>query len=385
MPRGSERRWEIPVIYVVASVIAGVLLFAFVVRPEQKRYNDAVEDYNSQQQRNLRATDERDALVEEYVRLKEKADSTEKLLFENERDADIFLEELPKMSEKRGNIILTSMAPGGSTPMASPNPTPPKKGEEAEPSPLTKVAAKPVGLNIVGGYGDMIGLFGDFEEYKRLMNISQVSVGGARGERSDVNVNFSLSLIHSRAGAARTPEEEKIAQIVKSVVQDAKAAQTQVVKVTGRKPPIENLEPRTPTRPRPIVRPPGRDENVPYNIPGGPGATGSREGSTEREQKPGWRSVKYSFHVTVPGIEEGRTELEALLRSMNYEPWVWSGLAKGTAPYPLFVGKFDTKDEAYAFGKLVQERMPSIEGFGVKRVILDYDSVLKETRVEVED
>jgi hypothetical protein len=354
-----------------------------VVMPELKRYNDAVEDYNSQQQRNLRATGERDVLVEEYVQLKVKADSTEKLLFENQRDAEIFLEELPKMSVKTGNI-LTSMAPGGSTPMASPPPQNPNKGEEVEPSPLTKVAAMPVALNIVGGYGDMINLFGDFEKYKRLMNISQVSVGGARAERSDVNVNFSLSLIHSRAGAARTAEEEKIAQIVKSV-QDAKAAQTQVVKLTQPKPPDQKVETQKTTKPREIVRPPGRDGKLPYYIPGGADAGGSREGSTERQQKPGWRSVKYSFQVAVPGIEEGRRELEALLKSMNYEPWVWSGLAKGTAPYPLLVGKFDTKDEAYAFGELVQERMPSIEGFGVKRVTLDYDSVLKETRVEVED
>jgi hypothetical protein len=245
----------------------------------------------------------------------------------------------------------------------------------------------PVGLNIVGGYGDMINLFGDFEEYKRLMDISQVSVGGGRGAgSSNVNVNFSLSLIHSRAGAARTPEEEKIARIVKSV-QDAKAAQVQVAKITEPKPPVQKVEPQKTkaAQQRQIVRRPPSQATKPPNLSGESGETGPREGSTEREQKAGWKSVKYSFKVAVPSIEGGRRELEALLRSMNYEPWVWSGLAKATGPYPLLVGKFNTKDEAYAFGELVQERLPSVEGHGVKRVTLDYDSVLKETRVEVED
>ncbi len=200
---------EMAIIYILGFVLSAALLYKFVVSPELERYRTGNDRFGSQQQRKMRAVSQRDALLDEYLVLKAKADKMKKLLF-NKVEADDFQEQLPKLSEQTGND-LTSITPKDSHALVR---TGAKKSREKiseeeakKAAQLSEIAQMPIGVTISGEYGNIIKLFNTLEGFKELMVVSDVGVSSSRGSAGEVETRFSLNLIHTRTDMRATTGE----------------------------------------------------------------------------------------------------------------------------------------------------------------------------------
>ena len=69
------------IIYIAGLVLAAGISYNFVVSSELERYLTLSDRFDSQQQREMRAVSQRDALLDEYLELRAEADKMQKLLF----------------------------------------------------------------------------------------------------------------------------------------------------------------------------------------------------------------------------------------------------------------------------------------------------------------
>ena len=385
------RSRQMAIIYVLALLISGSLLYKFVALPELTRYLAAVTRYNSQQQQEMRQVSRRDALVDEYLALKEKADKTQKLLFTEREAEDFFLRKLPELSARTGNK-LTSMTPKDSHSLMPE--TPEDRKQEDEPSPPgAEVSQKPVPITITGEYGDIIELFSALEEDKKLMAISNVGVSSAPSSQSEVAVSFSLNLIHAGSDID-VPPGDILADIV--AISKSPAAPSAAVHVAEQ---AETARETTATVSNGTAKPsrfrwfssilsrlrrrqddperPDRPQQLEVEL--ADKAAELRPGLPEDRAEPVKEVTKrFSVQVGVFDVESNVKELVGLLQSKGHKPWVKPGLMSETPPYSVFVGKFGTEREADGFGRMLLRELSWANEYMVKEILLDYDTVLRE-------
>ncbi len=325
-------------IYVIAFLISGALLYKFVVSPELERYRMVRSEFNSQQQVSLRKLNQRDALFSEYQRLRTKADSAQKLLFSRD-EAENFLQMLPKLSKQTRNI-LTSIVPKDSRSVSPQKPKDAKDSQQDAELSLTlaEIEEMPVEVTIRGGYSEIISLFETLESFKQLMAISEVGVTTAREENNKVDTKFLLNLIHTKS-AIKAPPDELLAY-VETMDQVAEAPE-----------PVKEAAKQTPSE--------------------RPGTETNRQGPDESEGTAG-----YSVQVGAFNFEENSKAFARLLKSRNYEPWVRPNLT-GKSTHHVLVGKFRTAKEADEFGRLMQRELPWVDEYIVKRTVSVGESALR--------
>jgi len=396
---------QMAIIYILVFLISGLLLYKFVVSSELKRYRESVSRYHSQQQREMRQVSRRNTLIEHYKVLKETSNKTHKLLFTEREAEDFFLKKLPKLSHRMGNKLYSML------PQASKKIVQPKRGkpaaEEAPPQPEADVSKKPVPVTLKGEYGNMIKLFRALEGDQKLMAISNVgvSIGGEPGE---VSVRFNLNLIHSGLNV-NAPSEDVMSEIVANYEASKLVALAQATPQPSETaeeetaPEVEESDakrgwfssvldfvlrrkPKAEVKPKPETETAEEEEiEMAENVPE-PNQSGSeREKPTPRQSEtvktePVKKVTKrYSVQVGVFEIESNVKELGDMLESKNLDPWIKPGLKTMTPPYYVFVGRFIKKEDAYKFGKVLMDELPWINEYTVKEVLLDYDSILRET------
>lgn len=353
------------IIYVLLLLILGVLLYYFAISPELEHFLTARADYHSQQQKEMRLIAQRDALVKEYLVLREKADQIQKLIF-TRRQAEDFLETLPKLAVKTKND-LKSIAPRGSVPIVKRDP----KAKDNEPTPLEEISQIPVSSTITGGYGDIINLFRSLEEYKELMAISDVNMNSFYENPRQVSSGFSLNLIHLRS-AIKQPSYDMLAEIL-SGGQLVMAAKTEASPEGVKTEEASKLEARELGAGDVSVRAPDAGTKV----------KPSKRGTPEK-RKPGeyFKTVRYSVKVVAPNLEQNLNEVKGLLLSRNQESWMlpFPSTSSRSSQYNLLAGKFSTMEEADAFGKIMQRELTWVAGYEIIEGNFDYDAILKEHR-----
>ena len=339
-----SRRWMV-LIYIFALVISGLLLYWFVVSPELTRYRTAVDEYNSEQQEEMRQITRLEALINEYQTLRAKADQASKLLF-TKREAEVFFEELPKLAKRTRND-LKSISPQDSRSMAPPPAKNPKqKGKEPEkPSPLTEIAIISVPMSITGEYGRVINMFRSLEETQELMALGDVSFSSSGRARTQIAARVPLDLIHTKSDV-KGPSEE-IAAAIEAITEAMKAG--------------EESRPPVPER------------------KGAKGATGPRQESSASRPGAAANVKRWTVQVGVTNLETSREELEKLLKSNGYESWVWREVIPENPPYPVLVGKLRTESQANQLGKMLVKELFWVDEYEAKETWLHYDTVLKET------
>lgn len=343
-------RRQMAVIYVIGLVLSLALLYKFVFSPEFERYRTFRARYSSQQQRKMRAVIQRDALLEEYLELRAKADRMQKLLL-NRVEADDFQEQLPRLSRQTGND-LRSITPQDSKLLA---PKDPKDPEANEDSPLSEIAQMPIAVTIKGKYGNIIKLFNTLESFKELMVVSNVTVTSARDSITEVQTRFSLNLIHTLTDMRESPDDV----LVDVASMDQAAEVTEVAPEIAQKKDVQ--PPKRPAKPPELVK-----------------ATKEKAAARQKETTAVEKNIKYAVQVGAFNIAENSKSLAELLESRNYEPWVRPNLVTGQAPHYVLVGKFATKPEADEFGKLMRKELPWVNEYVIKKTVLDLDTVLRE-------
>jgi hypothetical protein len=342
-----SRRWML-LIYMSALAISGILLFFFVVSPELTRYRSAVDEYNSEQQEEMRQITRLEALINEYQTLRAKADKASKLLF-TKHEAEVFFEELPKLA-KRTRIDLKSISPQNSRSKAPPRPkkpNPKQKGAAPEkPSPLTEIAVISVPMSISGEYGDVITMFKNLEDgYEQLMALGDVSFSASGRDRTEVSSRVPLDLIHTKS-EVKGPSPEIVSAI---------DAITEAMKAGGEsRPPVPERK-------------------------GAQAATGPRQESSESRPGAAANVRRWTVVISVTNFESSKEELEKLMKSRGYEPWVWREVIPEKPPYPVLVGKLRTESQANRLGELLVKELSWVDEYTAKETRLHYDTVLKET------
>jgi hypothetical protein len=341
-----SRRWML-LIYISALVISGILLYWFVVSPELTRYRTAVDEYNSEQQEEMRQITRLEALINEYQTLRAKADQASKLLF-TQREAEVFFEELPKLAKRTRND-LQSISPQDSRSMAPPpprDPNPKQKGKEPEkPSPLTEIAVISVPMSITGEYGRVINMFKSLEETQELMALGDVSFSSSGRARTQIAARVPLDLIHTKSDV-KGPSEEIVAAI-EAITEAMKAGQES-------RPPVPERK-------------------------GAQSATGPRQESSADRPGTAANVKRWTVQVGVVNFEKSREELEKLLKAKGYEPWVWREVIPENPPYPVLVGKLRTELQANRLGKMLVDELSWVDEYKARETRLHYDTVLKET------
>ncbi len=358
---------EMAVIYILGFLLSAALLYKFVVSPEFQRYRTFKSQFGSQQQREMRAVTRRDALLKQYLELRDAADEMNKLLF-NRTEADDFQVQLPKLSEQTGNE-LTSITPKESKALAPKNPRDPRKElteEEAEKlAQLSEIAQMPIGVTIKGEYGDIIKLFRTLEDFKELMVVGDVGVTTGSEEKNEVETRFSLNLIHTRSDI-NEPASEALAAVAAIMLRAAKAPKV----VTA---PPQRTSVKPPDRP---TSPPGLTKEM--EDKGAVLRSGSDEKAKEASELES--NVRYAVQIGAFSVEGNSETVKKMLESRNYDPWVRPNMLTGQAPYYVLVGKFFTKAAAHQFGNLMQKELPWVNEFLVKQTVLDADNILREVR-----
>lgn len=362
-------RRQMTIIYILAFLISGLLLYKFVVLPELWRYYTASSQYNSQEQREMRRAGQRDELAEEYLALKKRTDLTEKLLFTEREAEDFFLKKLPKLSDQMGSKLM-SMTPRASRSITPSKPRGTRQKDEPFEPPI-EVSQKAVPVTLTGKYGNMIKLFRALEADKKLMAISNVGVGASTEGR--VSVRFSLDLIHVGLDIDAPPESvladimakyqaAKLVKISEDIVLPKEIAEIAAPQEMVARPTDEIPRPRS-----------GWFSSIVDKF--------RPQESTSKQSESGKRVTKrYSVQVGVSDVESNVEELASFLKSKNLDPWIKPGLKTVTPPYYMFVGRFVTKKEAYEFGKTMLRELPWVNEYEVKEVLLDYGTLPKETR-----
>lgn len=356
---------EMAIIYIVGFLLSAALLYKFVVSPEFQRYRTFKSQFGSQQQREMRAVTRRDALLEQYVELRDAADEMNKLLF-NRAEADDFQVKLPKLSAQTGNE-LTSITPKESKALAPKNPRDPKKElseEEAEKlAQLSEIAQMPIGVTIKGEYGNIIKLFRTLEDFKELMVVGNVGVSSGREDENEVETRFSLNLIHTRSDI-NAPASKVLAAIAAM----RRAAEAPKVVTTAQQTSIK--PPDRPTIPQGLTTEMEEKRAVLRS-----GSDVKEKGASKLETK-----IKYAVQIGAFNVAGNSEAVKKMLESRNYEPWVRPNMLTGQAPYYVLIGKFLTKAEARQFGDLMQRELSWVNEFLVKETVLDADNVLREVR-----
>lgn len=359
------------IIYILGFLISGLLLYKFVASPELGRYYTATNQYNSQQQREMRRVGQRDEFAEEYLALKKKTDLTKKMLFTEREAEDFFLKKLPKLSDQMGSKLM-SMTPRDSYSITPKKPVDPRQKNEPVESPI-EISQKAVPVTLTGKYGNMIKLFKALEANKKLMAISNVGVGATTD--GDVSVRFSLDLIHvgldidappdsvladimakyQTAKLVKLSEDIMLPQEIAALPQETVARSATVPRLTD-----EIAKPRS-----------GWFSSIVDKF--------RPQESTSKQSESGKRVTKrYSVQVGVSDVESNVEELDSFLKSKNLDPWIKPGMKTATPPYYMFVGRFITKKEAYEFGKTMLRELPWVNEYEVKEVLLDYGTLPKE-------
>jgi len=357
-------------IYIVLLVIIGLLMYYFVVGPDLDRYRTAKSDYHSQQQREMRLIAQRDALVREYLALREEADQVQKLIF-TKREAEDFMEMLPKLSKKTKNA-LASIAPRGSAPLV-----PKSKDPKVEPTPLDEISQIPIQTNITGGYGDIISLFKILEGYEQLMAISDINMNSDYDNPGTVSSSFSLNLIHLRS-AIKHPSYDMLARILtgKQLVvaseeeTNAEQAASSQSKATEKE---QQLAARKMGEEDVTVSPP--------DVRTGKRTPGKRQ--TPLKQKPGEniRTVRYSIKIVLPDPERNMKEISGLLLSRKHDSWMLPYPAISSNKQYLLAGKFKSIKEADKFSRLMQNQLPWVDECEIIEGTFDYNVILKKHRI----
>jgi len=364
------------IIYISAFLISGLLLYKFVVSPELGRYYTATNQYNSQQQREMRRVGQRDELAEEYMALKEKTNMIKKLLFTEREAEDFFLKKLPKITDQAGCKLksMRYIPPRLITPK---RPVDPKQKDEPTEPPI-EISKMGVPVTLIGKYGDMINLFKALEADKKLMAINDVGAGAATD--GEVSVRFSLGLIHVGSDID-APPDSVLADIM-AKYQTAKLVQISEDIMLPKE--IAALSQETVARSTTVARP---TDEISKPRSGWFSSIVDKFRSQESTSKQSESSKKvtkrYSVQVGVSDVESNVEELDRFLKSKNLDPWIKPGMKTATPPYYMFVGRFVTKKEAYEFGKTMFRELPWVNEYEVKEILLDYGILPKEAlRVE---
>ena len=80
------------------------------------------------------------------------------------------------------------------------------------------------------------------------------------------------------------------------------------------------------------------------------------------------KGVQYTVQVGTFGSHENAENLVNLIRSYEYKSWLRPESGTGETLYCVFVGRFDTSDEAEQFGELMRERLSYVNEYRVRKI-----------------
>ncbi|MFC1716674.1 SPOR domain-containing protein [Candidatus Poribacteria bacterium] len=93
----------------------------------------------------------------------------------------------------------------------------------------------------------------------------------------------------------------------------------------------------------------------------------SQNQSTEQPQA-GGEAAQYTVQVGTFGSQQNAEKLVALLKSYEYRSWLRPEPSAENMLYSVFVGGFNTRDEAKQFGSFLQARLSFVTSYMVREI-----------------
>ena len=78
--------------------------------------------------------------------------------------------------------------------------------------------------------------------------------------------------------------------------------------------------------------------------------------------------TRYAVQISTFRTRENAEEMVSSLESYEYKPWIREESRTEETLYPVLIGNFDTKNEAWQFGRAISERLSFIPGYMVREI-----------------
>jgi len=184
--------------YVIISMISGILFYRFMISPELRRVHDASSSLHQQENLLKTRTDElqrRKALDEKIEQLKAKTAGMEILLFYKHEIPD-FLRFITGLIRDTGNVMMT-MRPGDvkSPSQATTTEQKDQKSNEGLQTQATTKAScliEPVEISLRGNYKNVKRFFERLGTHRKLVTLGGLSI--ITKDPEEVNTNFTLNM-----------------------------------------------------------------------------------------------------------------------------------------------------------------------------------------------